>query len=212
MVRRPESVPFMNYQQIRERVDEALSDLHPDGTIPIPIEQMVELRLGIEIVPMPGLQRAFDVCAFVSQDLSQIMIDEDAYKYSKRHTRFSYAHELGHVMLHRRFYMSLSFDSVEEWRAVMNSVHDATKWRLENQANDFAGLILVPGPALVAQLDVAREKVKQAGLDPQNLSPEARTFIEEYLGKKFDVSAAVIHRRLEYEGFWLKNTGTINAN
>ena len=48
----------LSYEQIRGRATEFLKQHHPSGTIPIPIEHIAEADLGIDIVPVPGLQDA----------------------------------------------------------------------------------------------------------------------------------------------------------
>ena len=62
--------PYLPYDTLRPRADAFLQQYHPDRTLPVPIELIVERDFGIEIVPMPGLQYAFDTVAFISRDLT----------------------------------------------------------------------------------------------------------------------------------------------
>ena len=65
------------------------------------IEEIVEFDFRINIVPVLGLQREFEVEGFTSGDLKNIYVDE--YTYTDRITRyrFTLAHEMGHIVLHR---------------------------------------------------------------------------------------------------------------
>ncbi len=51
--------PFLSYDALRRRAEDFLRTHHPQGTIPIPIEEIVEFRYRIDIIPVPGLQEAF---------------------------------------------------------------------------------------------------------------------------------------------------------
>ena len=49
--------PILSYDDVRRRADEFLALHHPDRTIPVPIEEIVEFELGMDIVPTPGLHQ-----------------------------------------------------------------------------------------------------------------------------------------------------------
>ena len=91
--------PYLPYDTLRPRADAFLRQYHPDRTLPVPIELIVERDFGIEIVPMPGLQYGFDTVAFISRDLTEIRVDEDVFKSRPNRYRFSLAHELAHRLL-----------------------------------------------------------------------------------------------------------------
>ncbi len=89
----------MNYNQIEQHAIDFLQAHDPDGTLPVPIELIVE-RMGIDIVPVPGLKRGYDLEGFTSCDRQAIYVDEqEPFNYETRY-RFTLAHEVGHVILH----------------------------------------------------------------------------------------------------------------
>src|SRR3990170_5433471 len=93
-------IPVYSYEDLRKKADEFLLKYHPSANIPVPIEEIVEFDFRINIVPVLGLQREFEVEGFTSGDLKNIYVDE--YVYTDRITRFRFtlAHEMGHIVLH----------------------------------------------------------------------------------------------------------------
>ena len=55
------NIPIYSYEDLRKKADEFLKEHHPSGTIPVPIEEIVEFEFRINIVPVLGLQREFEV-------------------------------------------------------------------------------------------------------------------------------------------------------
>ena len=47
--------PYLPYDKLRRSADEFLARYHPDGTMPVPIENIIEYKFGLDIVPVPGL-------------------------------------------------------------------------------------------------------------------------------------------------------------
>ena len=58
--------PILSYRDLRRRAGDFLRTHHPAGTIPVPIEEIVEFRYRMDIIPVPGLQDAFEVDGFIS--------------------------------------------------------------------------------------------------------------------------------------------------
>ena len=195
--------PYFSDSDIRRRADEFLKDHNRQRRIPVPIETIVEVSYRIDIVPMPGLQKAFDVVAFISKDLSEIRVDDFVFANRPNRYRFSLAHELGHRVLHADVWEQLTFDDIATWK---NFVTDAIPEReysfLEYHANTFAGLVLVPPNELIEMFRTCIEMAKSAQLDVADESTGVREYVEAHLGRKFEVSEDVIHRRIEKDGLW----------
>ncbi|MGE5300409.1 MAG: hypothetical protein ACM3MB_05535, partial [Acidobacteriota bacterium] len=66
------SLPQGIHGDLRKKADEFLRKHHPSGDIPVPIEEIAEFDFGINIVPVLGLQREFEVEGFTSGDLQNI--------------------------------------------------------------------------------------------------------------------------------------------
>jgi Zn-dependent peptidase ImmA (M78 family) len=113
--------------------------------------------------------------------------------------RFTLAHELGHLYLHRDLYEELRFASVSEWKRFQEEVDETDYGWLEYQAYAFAGLVLVPTAHLRAQFQSAVNAAERVGFSRQG-EPEAfYEYVIETLQEVFEVSDAVIAKRLRSE-------------
>ena len=196
--------PYFSYEDLRRKADEFLAQHHPDATIPIPIEEIVEFELGMDIVPTPGLHQLLEVDAFITSDLREIWVDQFVYDSRPGRYRFTLAHEIGHSILHADIFSSQSFHSIDEWKVFMNSIADKEHGWLEYQAYAFAGLVLVPAASLESAARQCVEKVKSEGIDLYENWDFAWSRIAAFLAKQFEVSTGVIERRIEKDN--LPNT------
>lgn len=83
--------PFLPYESLRGIADRFLKEHHPSGEIPIPVEEVVEFKLELDIVPVPGLQDEFDIEAFITSDLKEIRVDQFIQRERPARYRFSLA-------------------------------------------------------------------------------------------------------------------------
>lgn len=192
-------VPYLNYQQIVAKTQEFLKQHHPSGNIPIPIEEIVEHDLGINIVPLPGLHHTFGIDGFTSSDLKEISVDMAAFENWPNRVRFTLAHEVGHLVMHRELFQSHRFSTVVEWKGFIKDFPEKEYGYLETQANNFAGALLVPTEPLKSEYAKARKRVEGMGISFDELSDEAWEFVCQGLGNIFDVSKDVVRIRLEKE-------------
>jgi Zn-dependent peptidase ImmA (M78 family) len=140
----PIKVRFLSYDQIAQSTLQILRKYQCESTLPVPIEHIIDNILRINIIPFPRLFADFEINAFVSSDLKKIYVDEYLYTNLDRQYRFTLAHEFGHMTLHRYIYEDIEIKSLEDWRQFRSGV-DINEYRnLEIQANNFAGLLLVP--------------------------------------------------------------------
>jgi hypothetical protein len=89
---------WMHRQELCKKADEIRSKYWQENLLPIDMEKIIELRLGLDIEPMYGLFSMIDTDAWLKMDLTGIVVDYDSYmndKFANR-LRFSLAHELGH--------------------------------------------------------------------------------------------------------------------
>jgi Zn-dependent peptidase ImmA (M78 family) len=194
--------PILSYRDLRRRAGDFLRTHHPAGTIPVPIEEIVEFRYRMDIIPVPGLQDAFDVDGFISSDLKAITVDTSMQKHRPGRYRFTLAHELAHAVLHRRIFLANRFGRVEDWKRFQRDLDEADRGWLEYQAYAFAGLILVPTEPLLAEYQKALRVAGRAGLSLQSAGEVARPYIANWLARRFDVSSQVIEKRLNKDDLW----------
>jgi hypothetical protein len=194
--------PVLSYEALRRRAADFLRTHHPAGTIPIPIEEIVELRYSIDIIPVPGLHEAFEVDGFISGDLKAITVDAFMYEHRPGRYHFTLAHELGHAVLHRRVFQEHKIRHVEEWKRFQREMDEEDRRWLEWQAYAFAGLILVPPEPLRTEYQKAARAAARVGLSLQKAGEVARSYVADWLARRFDVSPQVIERRLDKDGLW----------
>ena len=99
------NVPFLSNLEIKNKADLFRRKFWNDS-VPIDMEDIVELKLEMEIIPLKSLQTLFGIDALITSDWRSIYIDYDRYvdeRYQNR-LRFSLAHEIGHFVLHKGIY------------------------------------------------------------------------------------------------------------
>lgn len=195
-------VPQYNYSQLRRHASEFLRRYNPQDALPVPIEEIVEISLGLNIIPIPGLQRTFEVDGFIDSDLAAVTVDQFVLENRLARYRFTLAHETGHLYLHREIFEGMRFSSIEEWKKFQLEVDPEDYSWLEWQAYSFAGLVLVPPNHLKEQFEACEIRAKVDGLSP---GTEATLwYICEVLSSTFEVSQEVIERRIHKDGLFKK--------
>jgi hypothetical protein len=187
-------VPIYSYRDLRRKADEFLAKFNPTGVIPVPIEEIAEFSLGLNIIPIPGLQDALEVDGFIASDFRSITVDQFVIERREWRYRFTLAHELGHLWLHQKIFEKLTFRTIEDWKSFQQNVDAENYGWLEYQAYAFGGLVLVPRKPLASHRATCEQAVKSEGLDPK--TEAAQWYVCEMLTNVFNVSRSVIEKRL----------------
>ncbi len=191
-------VPFLHDDELRSRAESFLYRYHLERSLPIPIEEIIELQLKWDIIPVPDLLAAHYVDAWIARDMTAIYIDEHVLKNRANRCRFSLAHETGHAILHQKIFRCLPFDSTGTWKHVLARMPDQSYGRLEYQANAFASYVLMPDDVLRDRLGVARAQVDdKAGQDTNVSDGFRRKLVTQILSREFVVSEEAMRIRLE---------------
>lgn len=90
---------------VKQKAYEFLQAYHPSVSLPVPIEDIAELKLKIKIILIKRLIHDFGVNAFISQSFDTIVIDETMFTKQPERIRFTIAEEIGHLFLHRDWYV-----------------------------------------------------------------------------------------------------------
>jgi len=191
-------IVYLSRDKIREIAQAFLDKYHPENTIPVPIEKIVDLKFGINIVYIPGLKDCYNIDAYFGKDLKDIYVDEYIYRSRPNRFRFSLAHEMGHYCLHYKIFQKNDlFKSIEDWKKLVEWIPENKYRWLEFQAYEFGGQILVPFQHLKERykFQASIVKDKQATEDPLLI----KEFSIELLAKDFSVSAETIRRRIDFE-------------
>ncbi len=212
MTERRRRVPWLSYGTIGQMATRFRQRVECSSQV-CPIEEIVELKLGLDIVPTPNLYGLIDTSGLLAGDLSGIWVDEYCWTHLESKCRFTLAHEVGHLEMHSDLWNELNFTSVAQWREVIESLlSDEEHWNLETQADMFAGVVLVSSEHLAREFhseakvvaEGLAESVSDSDVDPQTVFQVGLKVVCSRIAPRFEVSEPVIDARLHYEG--LKGT------
>ena len=191
----------LSYNVVGDIAFSFLKKYHSDFSIPIPIEEIAEGKLHIEIIPVNKLKVLYDTDGCLDSTLSKIFIDMDLYMKYENRTRFTIAHEIGHSVLHKTYFENLDIHTVEDIYNISDQINEDDYGWLEYQAYSFAGQVLVPKNVLVTEVE------KRLGEIPKGkFLPEKIFSISQELLEIFNVSGEVLSRRLQKTGI-INNDG-----
>lgn len=197
--------PFIKIEDIISTADAFRKQYWPQDTIPVDIFEIVEFELDIEIRAISNLREAGDVDALLLGDLKTIVVDQNDFlnDRAQNRLRFSIAHEIGHLMLHRDTFSKIQYSSLDEWIAFFQKIPEDQYTWIEQHAYEFAGRLLVPREKLIEKLNNAVALAKSAGFDAWDSSGDStRQFLAHGIARYFEVSDQVIERRLIREKLW----------
>ncbi len=202
----PFRAPFLSYEKINQLAEDFLEKYGIGSILPVPIDEVVEFEYEIDIVPFPNLQSDFDIDGFISGDLSSIFVDDSIFRTRPFRYRFTLAHEIGHLVLHKDLIGNIHPHNVAEWKEFILQVdQEAYDW-VEWQAYTFAGMVLVPRKSLkadfVRRIEGLREKialVKSADLPRDSYLEYIINAIATDLIEKYGVSKEVLIKRITKE-------------
>jgi len=192
------TVQKLSYDSLRLKADAFLQKHHPSVSLPVPIEQIIESKFRIAIIPIPNLLKDFNIDGFLAADMSEISIDEFVYLSRENRARFTLAHELAHLLLHRSLLHGWTFRTIDEYKAFRSQFSDEGYYWLEWQGRSLAGLILAPSAKLQPLFVRAKAMAAKNGLDPE--ADPAFDYMFEWIGAQVGVSSQVIATRLYKDG------------
>lgn len=165
------------------------------SSVPINVELLLE-KLGVFIEAKALLFQRAGAEALITANWDIVYVDSEKYmddKYVNR-LRFSLAHELGHMILHRQLFDSFGIKNEKMYREFFDQIPELQYKKIETQANMFANNFLVPR-------DILEEK-KKAVIDKHqlgNISEERiRPYLPNILCGEFGVSDDVIAIALDH--------------
>jgi len=186
-------VPFFNWKAINPKVD-AFREKYCDSILPLDIERVIEFKLDINIVPVPGLGK---ICseALITSDWLTLYVDKELYEDERKQNRlrFSYAHEIGHLILHSNLYSSFGIKSFSDFYNFFNGIPQDQYSYLETQANKFASLLLIPRNILKSKFDLEFVKLK----DLPNIKTFDPGLLKSYLANPLSILFGVSSEAME---------------
>jgi Zn-dependent peptidase ImmA (M78 family) len=194
--------PWLTWENVREKAEEfRKSYVHPVDTVPVPIIEIVEFDIRLYPIPICGLLEENDIDGFLAKDLKNICIDKDIYENPRKENRlrFTYAHEVGHYVLHNKEIQLCKFRTPEDWKRFREDFDEEGLYWFEQQAYEFAGRLLVPLGPLKKEIGDLGQKIKEyrrlGGGDEDKITHA----VARSICRKFFVSEEVVARRIKSE-------------
>jgi Zn-dependent peptidase ImmA (M78 family) len=195
--------PHHRFNEIRELADKFRAEYWGSKSIPVDILMIAEENLDIQFIPIDSFKSNNDFEALLLDGGEKIVVDKKEYLDDRflNRLRYSVAHKIAHKILHSELYDSFSYATVDEWIATIRAIpEDEYNW-IEQQANEFAGRLLVPVSELKTKVgehsaSISLFKSKYPDSDINVL----KDYVAESISKLFGVSSSVIIRRFDKEG------------
>jgi len=178
-------IPLIHKEEIKRKAD-LFREKFWDDSVPVDIEKIIDVKLRINIIPLPNLGDAF-----ISSDWKSIYVDQNKYLNGiQNRLRFSLAHEIGHFILHKDIYNSFKITSLERFYQFIDKISGKQYGFLETQANIFANFLLVPRNKLTIE---KKKELKDLEVVINNIDQELLySYLAEPISKTFGVSSKVV--------------------
>jgi hypothetical protein len=201
----------MTNAEIWTKVEElrAKHEILQADKIPLDLISFVELELRMDLIPYDLLKEDFGADAAILADFSGFYIDGEIFDRidvvrgsQLNRLRFSIAHELGHLILHREHFDTAAISTTDHFLDWLNE-HNGRKYEFEREANEFAGRLLVP-------VEILRECFEKMlptmdakhGRHAWVSNAEIRSKTAELIAPRFGVHPIAIETRFDREGIW----------
>jgi hypothetical protein len=201
----------MTNAEIWTRVEElrAKHEILRADKIPLDLISFVELELRMDLIPYDLLKENFGADAAILADFSGFYIDGEIFDRidvvrgaQLNRLRFSIAHELGHLFLHREHFESAEIATSDHLLDWLNE-HNGRKYDFEREANEFAGRLLVPVDVLRDCFDRMLPVMDaQYGRHTWVANAEIRSKTAELIAPRFGVHPIAIETRFDRDGIW----------
>lgn len=199
---KPVKAAILTYLDVNDRAAELLKQNGRLDEVPVDVEALVEIDLGLSIVPQRGLLSQYSIDGIMTLDASTFIVDQHVLERQWPRYRFTLAHELGHLVLHSDIIGGLGIGSEEEWIEFYLSLSEREHSWFEHQAYWFAGALLLPEDSLLAEFRTAIGKVEGEDLSLAQLSDYSRSAVAGAIARRFEVSTGAVQRRLGKLGLW----------
>lgn len=186
-------VPYLDDDCIFHKANDFLCQHYPSFECPVPVEIIIGKELGVYVFPVKDLEKCCDVHGGVGKDFKSILIDEKQYMNQEGRSRFTIAHELGHIILHSQLFDEISqLNTDQNYIDFQNHITFDEHKKLEIQANLFAEEIIFPKEVL---REVVENMVSKLG-GADKLLPSDLASIIDYVQKKFGVTRDCAYNKL----------------
>lgn len=191
--------------------DEILEKVNRDNPYyEVNIDYIVEVHYDIRIEAAP-LKWEFGIEGYPCLGGHKIFIDSTLINDDRqeRRYRFTLAEELAHIILHRDMWKGIN--TAEEWVEAWTKLPEDIYNKLDNNAKELAGIILLPRYSFINRAIEIRDGLyKTFGYAPGKLTDEQKNEIREavirVLMDDFNINSQPCEIRLERIERYLKQT------
>lgn len=199
-------IDYLPDEEIHAWADDFRSQIAGNPIPPVDVIYIAEIELGLEIIPTPRLFSGIGMDAALAPDLQTVYVDEESYlkweaglHWIEKRLRFSFAHELGHRVLHADILRGSTFKSLDDFKRWAGSPENYR--RAEYQADEFAGRLLVPIDILKEEYDRYQAEAEKFDANWRDIEG-MREHIAKRIAPRFGVNHQVIEVRFDREGIW----------
>lgn len=153
MTRREFKDKFISESEIKKTASSFLENHNKKDLYPLPLEQIIEFELDISLLSVPGFRDRAEKDGFITSDFKIITLDDFIFNNREERARFTMAHEIGHMFLHRELFGQADIKNVDDFISFQNLIGEQQFSHLEVQANKFAIAILCPEEIFRAVVD-----------------------------------------------------------
>lgn len=188
--------PYISYDETRDIVSDFLETYDAENDIPVDIELILERGLEMNLIPAP--LNYFGIEAFTSLNAKEIRYNDKTTKNNDGRHRFTLAHETGHIVLHEDIFHEINFASADEFLDMQEKFPPTQYSYLEIQADNFAGLVLVPEHKLCNQVEIHFKRIIDEGFELRNDNYELiLSYVSKLVAKHFAVNELTAKIRIE---------------
>lgn len=178
-----------------------------EDRVPLDVVFIADNVLRLDLIDFSGLENEIGSSAYVTASLKEMYVDEalmssynvvSAPNWVKDRLRFSVAHELGHIWMHRALVPKIRCKEIADLKALFNC---SEPWfgDVEKEANEFAGRLI----ANREDLELALNAYGASQSDPRwRDSSELRSRFCELYGARIGLNAKGMDARLNREELW----------
>jgi hypothetical protein len=138
--------PFLQKEVIHQKADNFREQHWGKGSLPVDMEKIIETRLSMYIEPRRDIAQLLHIDAYLTSDLSSIVVDYfqymDEFRRYDRRLRFSFAHEVGHLELHRAIYDNFTIADPKEYYDFITNVPEADYRAFEFQRRTWGHIFI----------------------------------------------------------------------
>ena len=175
----PLNTKYLSYSELDAIADKFLTEHWNPNKIPVDIALIADRDFRLHIFPTDGL-RSIGEDSFLASDFTAIYVDRYIYDNVVVRFNFSVCHEVCHYLLHADIIGSYKYDSVDEYKSVYFGLDDGLRARMNWQADQLAGRILIPKAAIMDDLtdwiSANNEKIEEALASPGVSDSSASNF------------------------------------